>query len=478
MRSAKSKLLHVLFFLGLLLMCRAAVAGELADRKLLEILESKGFLNRQEVETIKEILVKEEAEDARQQTQLMQQLENDVEVVFEDGLHIRTKDKKTFTNRIGGVIQSDAILFDNHYPVDNDFDIRRARISMQGRLYEFFSYKLEAELEGSSSNRLIDAYINYDYYPFLQIRLGQFKEPFGLEQLTSDKYLPFNERSMAHYLTPVRDVGLMIHGVVLDETIQYALGIFNGDGRDAERRDQKDDKEIAGRLVLQPFRKWGPSLLKGLHIGGSYAFARLDTSDFNFAVRTPARTKFFTVQARAKFHMTQEVDALERYGFEFAYSCGPLVLMAEYIRAEFRDVRLSDTTQFDFDMRGWYAGFLLMLTGEKPSLEGGVLQKIRPHNNFDPRKRNWGAWGIGFRYQEFEAGRVVYRSLVNQGFSIRETKAFTLGINWYLNAMMRVTLNYSHTKFEDPLYLGTHWKGYSYYEDSEHAWITRFQLEF
>ena len=103
---------------------------------------------------------------------------------------------------------------------------------------------------------------------------------------------------------------------------------------------------------------------------------------------------------------------------------------------------------------------------------------MRPNRDFNIRNRTWGALGIGFRYQEFEAGRIVYESLVYPGYSVREADAFTVAVNWYLNSMMRITLNYSRTKFHDPLFLGTHWKGYSYYEDREHAWVTRFQLEF
>jgi phosphate-selective porin OprO/OprP len=270
----------------------------------------------------------------------------------------------------------------------------------------------------------------------------------------------------------------MVHGALLGDSVHYALGYFNGDGRDANRRSQKDDKEVTGRIVVQPFRHWGARLLRGLYVGGSGSYSRLDTSDFNYKMRTPARTTFFTVQARAKFHMTREVDTLERYAAELAYTWGPLLVTGEYFRNRFSDVKLADTTVFDFDMRAWYAGLLVMLTGERPVMKGGVLQKIRPRHCFNIRKRTWGAFGIGFRFQEFEAGRVVYRSLVQEGFSVREAEAFTVALNWYLNDMMRFSFNYSRTHFKDPLYLGTHWKGYSYYEDTEHAWTTRFQLEF
>jgi len=86
--------------------------------------------------------------------------------------------------------------------------------------------------------------------------------------------------------------------------------------------------------------------------------------------------------------------------------------------------------------------------------------------------------GLVFRYQEFEADEIVYRALVYEGYSIRKAKAFTFGLNWYLTRMVRLSVNYSRTKLDAPLFMGTHWKGYTYYEDVEHAWLTRLQFEF
>ena len=65
--------------LFLLFLKNPVYSENLANDKLLEILEQKGFLTKEEVESVKGILKKEE--------------EKEVEVVYEEGLHIRTKDK-------------------------------------------------------------------------------------------------------------------------------------------------------------------------------------------------------------------------------------------------------------------------------------------------------------------------------------------------------------------------------------------------
>ncbi len=475
------KKLYLTILLAIYLLPSSVFSGPLADEKLLEYLKINGALTEEQVRDIQHILDEERAESAEiaqsRETLKLKDGQKKVDIFYDEGVHFAT-DNKTFEATIGGVIQADSLVFGKSYPVRNDFDIRRARLFSKGRIYNYFTYKLEAELEGGSSNRLIDAYLNFDYFPQIQLRVGQFKEPFSLEHLISDKYLPFNERSFIYYLTPERDVGVMLHGKLLGETVNYGLGMFNGDGRDAQRRSQKKDKEYTGRIVLRPFYKTNIWFLRGLHLGGGYSYARLDTSDFNFKVRTPARTAFFTVQARAKFNITQQVDSMQRYGLEAAYTLGPLLLMGEFVENSYDGVKLANTDPFDFYVRSWYAGFLLMLTGEKPEMKGGVLKKIRPRRSFDIKQRDWGAFGVAFRYADFEAERIVYEYLVHEGYSVRQAYSITANLNWYLNSMMRITFEYSRTKFSSPLFLGTSWKGYSYYRAVENSFITRFQLEF
>ncbi len=175
-----------MFFSACACCCPAASsAGPLADQKLLDFLKANGALTEPQVREIKETLDQEDKKEAQQKAE---KEAKEVKVSYDEGLKIGLQDK-SFEMRIGGLIQADYLMFQNSYPIDNDFDIRRAPGFPEGRLYRDFSYRLEAELEGSSSDRLIDAYINYDAVPWLQVRMGQFKEPFSFEQLTADKNL-------------------------------------------------------------------------------------------------------------------------------------------------------------------------------------------------------------------------------------------------------------------------------------------------
>ena len=83
----------------------------------------------------------------------------------------------------------------------------------------------------------------------------QFKAPFGLEQLTSDTILLTPERTLVTgALTPERQIGVQLWGKPLSserpaqrDLFSYALGVFNGNGRNTTANDNNDFM-LAARL--------------------------------------------------------------------------------------------------------------------------------------------------------------------------------------------------------------------------------------
>src|SRR5437016_592703 len=180
-----------------------------------------------------------------------------------------------FGIQLKGVLQIDSRTFfgDAGIAGNDSFLLRRARPILQGTVFRDFDFQFVPDF-GGSSPQIFDAYINYKYNPALQLRAGKFKTPVGLEQLQSDQDVMFNERGLPTALVPNRDMGFMLHGEVLDGTISYAAGIFNGvgDGRNTSNVDFEDDKSFAGRLFFEPFKKTDISILQGfgLGVGGSF----------------------------------------------------------------------------------------------------------------------------------------------------------------------------------------------------------------
>jgi len=173
-----------------------------------------------------------------------------IQVNFEDG------DVSAFEGRFGETAVRDR------------FRIRRARINLAGDFAEQFDFKIEGDFgqgDGLNSNRTAfsgtDIFVNWHQFPEAQIKVGQWKAPFGLEQLTPDTTLLFAERSLpTGAITPDRQIGAQLWGKPFThlwpeqkDLLTYYAGIFNGNGRNVSVNDNESFMYV-GRLELMPFK--------------------------------------------------------------------------------------------------------------------------------------------------------------------------------------------------------------------------------
>jgi cell division protein FtsB len=93
--------------------------------------------------------------------------------------------------------------------IDDRFRLRRARINLTGDFAEQFYFKMEGDFgqsDGTSGNRTAfsatDVWINWHQFPAAQIKIGQYKAPFGVEQLTPDTALLTIERTLPTAQSP------------------------------------------------------------------------------------------------------------------------------------------------------------------------------------------------------------------------------------------------------------------------------------
>lgn len=111
--------------------------------------------------------------------------------------------------------------------------------------------------------------------------MGQFKTPFGFEQLFSDPRLITIERSLVNdRLTLSRQLGVQVGGDLLDKRLSYAAGVFNGNGAN---NNFNDDDSFLSTARLSGVLRQGKSLTWSL---GGNVFSSEDTSvaasDFGF----------------------------------------------------------------------------------------------------------------------------------------------------------------------------------------------------
>ncbi len=68
----------------------------------------------------------------------------------------------------------------------NTFLIRRARPSLDGKLFRYIDFTLQPDFAGSKL-QLLDAYGDLHFWSEIQLRAGKMKPPVGLERLQSSR---------------------------------------------------------------------------------------------------------------------------------------------------------------------------------------------------------------------------------------------------------------------------------------------------
>lgn len=244
---------------------------------------------------------------------------------------------------LGGFIHAQAEVGDapdaRYAGAQDRFLVRRARVNLRGSFGKDWSFKLESDFGantlGSSSNyraQLTDAHLDWTPHPAAQVRLGQFKTPFGWEQLLSDTQNPFVERSLPNdRLTAGRQIGLGLSGSVLDKRLEYSVGAFNGNGVNNSNNDNSNFF-TAGRVA---FKAWSGKL------GGK---------DASWTIATNA----FTTRDTGTF--TGDRDGL---GFDTQFAAGPVTLRAEWLQNK-NSPKTGAATKAD----GWYVAALCDLSAK------------------------------------------------------------------------------------------------------------------
>ncbi|HLX71887.1 MAG TPA: porin [Verrucomicrobiae bacterium] len=361
-----------------------------------------------------------------------------------NGLSAASSDSN-FVFQLHGQVQVDSRTFfhdlDNHGKSINGVDgflLRRARPIFSGTVYKDFDFMFVPDFAGSTP-QIFDAYINYRYAPWLQIRGGKFKTPVGLEQLQNDAYIFFNERSLVTDLVPNRDVGFELLGDVADGRLSYAAGIFNGvgDGRNSSNSSFDNHAQFAGRLFLQPFKGTDVTPLQGLGFGvaGSYGNISSNANGLPSAYLTDGQQTFFTYTNNVVANGTHWRLSPQGY-----YYWGPLGILAEYAIS---DQKVSKGASSTFlDNSAWEVAGGWVLTGEDATFTG-----VTPAHPFDPHANHWGAVQLVGRFAQLDVDNAAFPTYANPATSASKATAWAAGLNWYLNRNIRVNASFSHTMF-------------------------------
>jgi len=167
--------------------------------------------------------------------------------------------------------------------IDNNFSLRRVRLSVEGTLFQGLTYKIQGDF--TRKPMLVDAYLKYKVCDEFAIQIGQFKTPFSIESPINPVNLEIFDygeaiQGLVGYNDVCgvgslgRDLGIMASGSLFSvkgkegnkyHVVDYAIGVFNGNG--ANEKDNNNRKDIVGRLDIHPG-------LKALTLSGSYYYGK------------------------------------------------------------------------------------------------------------------------------------------------------------------------------------------------------------
>ncbi len=112
------------------------------------------------------------------------------------------------------------------------FEIRNARVGIDGMIIPIIRYKAEIDLSDEGSLKMLDAYVRLQPDKSLKFTLGQMRVPFSIDAHRSPHLQYFANRSfIAKQVGNVRDVGASV-GWTFGKSTPVTLegGVFNGSG--------------------------------------------------------------------------------------------------------------------------------------------------------------------------------------------------------------------------------------------------------
>ncbi|HEU4394131.1 MAG TPA: porin [Planctomycetota bacterium] len=354
----------------------------------------------------------------------------DFKVSWKDGLSFETSDKQ-FSLKVQGRIMYDMVFPDADDDLEaavGDFDptvgFRRLRVEMGGTIFENIFYQNTIDFS-ATPHQLKDNFIGMKGLPGgLQVQAGYFKEPVGLEELTSSKYITFMERSLAtNAFAPAHNMGIQASGSHMEDRLNWAFGDFTDhavNGVGPTQWQHNFTGRICGAPVLDKEKK------QVVHLGLSVQDRSPETENDRFRARPEMPFVPRTVDTG-----TISVDTEFIIGLEAAWVSGPISIQGEYFTADIDDHPDAPGGSPSFD--GYYLQASYWLTGESRPYSKGTFGRVKPKSEFTT-KGGTGALELKARFASVD--------LDDDGVTGGEGDDITIGANWHLNSNTRVMLEW------------------------------------
>ena len=355
----------------------------------------------------------------------------DLDVTWQPGLTFRGGDD--FRASVGGRIQHDVAFFSradrSARDIEDGVELRRVRIEVAGRLFRHITFRFGVDFAGGeTSSRPL--WIGARRVPILgNVRVGKFTEPFGLERASSTNDVTFLERGLVAAVAPGRETGFAAFDHV-DERWFWSVGVFRDtDGIGDSAPPQDGTWAVTGRFVAMPW--WEDDGRRAALIGVAVSWRNPDDDTFRLRARPAVH-----LAPRVVDTGTFPADGVLLLGIQAAVVLTTLSIQAEYVHAS---VNTGDDV---VDFAAWSVFASWFATGEHRRLDRrrARFAAVQPASSFLVDSGT-GAVEIALRVSgiDLDDGDVTGGRMTT----------ITVGVNWYLNSVTRVSLNYVRAEVDD-----------------------------
>ncbi len=329
---------------------------------------------------------------------------------------------------------------------EDGFEFRRLRLYTEGPIGEAIDYKLQLDFAGTLGGGAVDlkdAYVSVEDLGVLpDLKIGHFKEPFSLNELTSSKYITFMARSaLSDGFTPEFNPG--IQTAFHAPKAHFTVGVFNQ--QDGQSPATDGSYNVSGRLTSPVhYANDGRSLI---HLGLAGRLSADQSGRFERDLEPEVHKgdpEYLEVSFPSQNHTA--------VGLEAAAVIGPFSLQSEWAQQSVS----TPSGSVDPDLSSYYAFASFLLTGEhRPyDREDGDFGRIKPNAPFTGAGQSDngpGAWEVAARWSntDFTEARPVNTAAATPSAGsatpsemASEMDILTLGLNWYPHAHAKWMLNY------------------------------------
>ena len=393
-------------------------------------------------------------------------------------------DQDIFFNTKGETINTGiSAIADNDRNTVDRLWMRRVRPIFSGTLFKYTDYMLMADF-GQGQIRLFDAYADIHYFDWLGFTAGKQRSLLsGLENLRSASTISSMGLGYPSMMAPNREIGLTFHGefaapgqthkytnhISFNDWFSYQVGLFSGTADNTNpglnpvtatnfstETSTVGNKSVEARLFAHPFQGSGIAPLEGLGLGIAGGYDNPSNQSTLPAMVSVGQNPIFTYVQSIGANGTRTRIHPQAYWF-----WGPFGMLADWtqttqtLSSNLQPSAAAPATQsVTQNNQAAQVQLSYNLTGEN-----NVFGVVKPEKNFDPLgDGGWGAlqivgrWsglymdGSVFKTSATSAGQTSY-VFADPRVSVQQANTWSIGLNWFLNANVKITTEYDQTSF-------------------------------